>query len=493
MYTFFIILFLIVFVLIALQDKQVKNFKEFAIGRGFSNFEIVISWLAMTASVRYVISNVIGGFYYGALMILDLTGEFVKGYFQAFMVKYIRNDILKLPTISEAYSTIFKMPYLRRFIAIVNIGTRLSILINGLLFLDFILGSILKVNNPHMIELLILITIAFYSTRGGIASVIKTDIMQTFFFLILIPTSLLAILPNINFALSDMYFIYPAEQLIQDPSIPASNYKIILMEFLPMLAISIFPRFSSGEYQRIITCSSKEQASITLFMKSNIIWIFACFFGLMGIILRNMNPTMISASKKELETNIILSLIDFKGNYYLVSILNIMFLFGILALFMSTIDTYANIFATYVSNDLIYNFSEENKLKITSWTTVFYLGLSYILFLITATKGISMLYIYNITSFATSLSLCMFSGTFELGLLGFIPKRPHLIIGMIIGFITNIAGWYFYTTVDIESMEGLFYILIAIRPILGVLMNIATVIILSLLFNHSFFSRKKDL
>lgn len=497
-YEITIICFSLFFLLFSFTENSVKNLKEFTLGKTFSNFEIMISWIAVIASVRYVAQIIMQSFIFGIFSIIDLAADLFRKYIYAYLVRYLVLPI-KTPTMSEAYATIFKTSNNMRMIMSITILIPLiGGLASSLIYLDKIFTSILNIKYAYVYEIFILFAIAYYTTKGGITSVIKTDKIQVVIFLLVIPFFLMTIIQNINIDISKISFIYHVTTDVNENNspIPSVNYDKLLMEILPMIIIGILPIHKPSSYQRIVTCSSRKQAATTMFMSANAIFIFGVIFSVIGICIRNIYHNEngnFNVDKKSDMFSIAFLIDNMSGSGMYTILYKIIFICALLALFMSTVDTLANILSSYVSNDILhgYNLSDSVKISIAGFAVWVCFILSWIISYAYLENNISIIYIFNISMFFGSIYTSMFAGILDISIIGFVPKRSHTFIGAAVGITVNIIIWSLYLNKGLfaDNILLLRYIL-PLRTLIPLLSNLTTVIILSFFANPKFFKRK---
>lgn len=428
------IAFLIINLIIGLfASKGIKNIKEYAIGnRNFSTATItatiVATWLFGSVVSFNLAETYNNGLYFIIPGIADGISFFIVAYFYAPRMK----EFLGQLSVAEAMGSLYgKQIRLITAIcglipAVGNIAVQFSIFT---ILLKYLFGDL----NIYILLISSLIVIT-YSTLGGIKSVTFTDMIQFFSFGVVIPMMVFLIWQEINNidAISNVF-----------TSNPLFNYKEVVninnSRFLDTLLLFLFfmiPGLDPTLFQRMVMAKNTTQISRSFIIAGIIITCFYILVDFAGVLL-------IADKVTDINQNNVLQYIFDK---YLSSWFIGLVIIGIMAMIMSTADSYINSSAILFAYDSIkvmgIELTEQKQLFLVRITALFIgiLGLLLSLFLNNLLELILSTYSFYMPIVSVPLILAIF---------GFRSTSRAVIIGMTAGLISVI---YFKIFSEIDSI-----------------------------------------
>jgi Na+/proline symporter/signal transduction histidine kinase len=428
------IAFLIINLIIGLfASKGIKNIKEYAIGnRNFSTATItatiVATWLFGSVVSFNLAETYNNGLYFIIPGIADGISFFIVAYFYAPRMK----EFLGQLSVAEAMGSLYgKQIRLITAIcglipAVGNIAVQFSIFT---ILLKYLFGDL----NIYILLISSLIVIT-YSTLGGIKSVTFTDMIQFFTFGVVIPMMVFLIWKEINNidAISNVF-----------TSNPLFNYKEVVninnSRFLDTLLLFLFfmiPGLDPTLFQRMVMAKNTTQISRSFIIAGIIITCFYILVDFAGVLL-------IADKVTDINQNNVLQYIFDK---YLSSWFIGLVIIGIMAMIMSTADSYINSSAILFAYDSIkvmgIELTEQKQLFLVRITALFIgiLGLLLSLFLNNLLELILSTYSFYMPIVSVPLILAIF---------GFRSTSRAVIIGMTAGLISVI---YFKIFSEIDSI-----------------------------------------
>ena len=275
--------------------------------------------------------------------------------------------------------------------------------------------------------------VILYSSYGGIRSVTFTDVIQVFTFGIFLPGLCFFIWEGLD-ELSNVKSVLENNPIFDI----SSSFSFNNPQFVPSIFLFLYfllPDFNPAIFQRISMARDLNQARKSFyiaFIVCSVITILTCFIGILMLAkYPNTNPN-----------NLLPLLIDsfsYKG-------LTGLMVVGVLAMLMSTADSYINSSAVLMSYDLCkefnFKFTDKTQLSIARICS-FVVGLGGIMLSFASDRLMDLMFI------ATSL-YSIVSTTFILTVLGFRTTKKCIFIGMFAGFIC-LALWLGY----FEAITGI--------------------------------------
>lgn len=343
-----IVIFL-VFILVNLvfglaSSKGVRTIKSYAVGDGnFSTLTIVSTIVATWIGGSFFITMVSEAYNQGLSFIFIVTfGDLISFFLMVFFLLPRMAEFLGNLSIAEAMGDMYGknvrlMTTIAGFVGISGI-IAIQLRISGLLF-EYAIG----IDGTYGI-ILSGIVITLYSALGGIRSVSFTDIMQFAAFSLVIPAV--------------AFFLFNSSEssdLIVDTlnTNPLFDYKSIfsfsnnqIYYIIYLFLWTAIPAFNPAVFQRIAMAKDIKQAKKSFLIASLVIFLIACTICWTGVTVLSIYPDLKGDNALR---SIILSfildygwIVGFKG----------LILAAIMAMVMSTVDSYINSSSVLLIHDL---------------------------------------------------------------------------------------------------------------------------------------------
>ncbi len=277
--------------------------------------------------------------------------------------------------------------------------------------------------------------VIFYSAFGGIRSVVVTDIFQFFSFSVFIPMFTLF-----------LWHGFSNYDLIKHTlnTNPLFDYKQLFNyqnpKFLPNLFIffwCLIPSMNSAMFQRILMARDTAQIKSSFTIAAVLcffILLFICFIGLM----------MIAVSPNLEANNVVMHAIDICSS----PILRVFALIGIIAMVMSTADSWINTTAIIIAHDLLkpLGIDVKNELVLVRIAS-FVVGIGAIILAIPASN------LLNLALLSANFYMPIVTIPLIISILGFRTSKRVVLISMCMGTFTVIA-WkqLLYPVTNIDSV-----------------------------------------
>ena len=429
-----IIAFLLLNLIFGLASgRGIKNIREYAIGsRNFSTATIVATIVATWIFGSVVSLNLIetynNGLYFIIPGIADGISFFIIAYFYAPRMK----EFLGKLSVAEAMGSVYGKNV--RIItaisgiipAIGNIAIQFSIFT---ILLNYLFGEV----NIYILLFGSLVVIT-YSSLGGIKSVTFTDMIQFFTFGVVIPMMVFLIWKEIssvdeisNILITNPLFDYKEVLNIDNP-----RFSSVILLFL----FFMIPGLDPALFQRITMAKSTTQITRAFIVSGIIITCFYMLIDFAGVLLLADNVTNIN------ENNILRYVLDnychagFKG----------FFIIGIMAMIMSTADSYINTSSILFSYDLCQSLgvrlSEQKTLLLIRISSLF-IGFAGLLLSFLSGNLLEMILASH------GFYMPIVSIPLILAIFGFRSSSTAVLIGMVAGFVTVI---YFKVFSKVDSI-----------------------------------------
>jgi len=415
------------------SGRGIKNIREYAIGnRNFSTATIVATIVATWIFGSVVSLNLIetynNGLYFIIPGIADGISFFVIAYFYAPRMK----EFLGKLSVAEAMGSIYGKDV--RVItavsgiipAIGNIAIQFSIFT---ILLNYLFGEI----NIYILVFASLVVIT-YSTLGGIKSVTFTDMIQFFTFGVIIPMMVFLIWKEISSVdeISNILATNPLFDYKEVLNIGNPRFSSVILLFL----FFMIPGLDPALFQRITMAKSTMQIARAFIISGIVISCFYMLVDFAGVLLLADNVTNIN------ESNVLQYVLDnycpdgFKG----------FFIIGIMAMIMSTADSYINTSSVLFSYDLCQSLgvrlSEKKTLLLIRISSLF-IGITGLLLSFWSTNLLEMILASH------GFYMPIVSVPLILAIFGFRSSRTAVLIGMVAGFVTVI---YFKVFSKVDSI-----------------------------------------
>ncbi|MDF2966168.1 MAG: hypothetical protein K0Q51_1556 [Rickettsiaceae bacterium] len=429
--------FLVINLIVGLAySRNIKNIKEYAIGnRDFSTGTIAATLIATWIS--------------GSAFLTDIAEVYQDGLF--YMVPGMLGDILSCMIIC-----LFLAPRMGEFLGTLSVADAMGKLYGQKVRLVTSLSStfncIGKVAAQFKVSATILqlffgissfaatlvscIIVIVYSTFGGIRAVTFTDLIQFFTFGTIIPIIALIIWGTFN----DPYIVF--ETIASNPKFDwrqLLNYEH--HKFWGSLTLAIYfiiPSLNPAIFQRIAMAKDTQQVSQSFFIATATRLGISIMFFWIGILLLSNNPNL----KPDKLFNYIID------NYTYVGLKGCMAA-GIMAMVMSTADSYINAASVNFSYDLRQSLGikwpEKYNLQISYICSTFIGVLAFILAF--HMKGLLSLFLMVSSFYLPIVTVPLLSAIF-----GFRSSAKSVLLGMAAGLVTVLIWRAYFLDTGIDSV-----------------------------------------
>lgn len=406
-----------------LSGRGIKNIQQYSLGnRNFSTATIVATIAATWIGGSNFSITIAETHKQGIFFLLCSLAEAVSFGLIAYFYAPRMAEFLGKLSIAEAMHSIYKNNYVRAIIAIFSTIPALGRIAMQFLVMQALLNLWLGIPGVYATAISSLIVI-IYSSFGGIKAVTFTDLIQFFAFGVVTPMTAFLIWKSfstndliVNTLMSDPLFHY---DLISDSEKQGISSTLYLSLFL------MVPLLDPAIFQRISMAKNTLQVS-----KSFIIAIFfilicdALVHTVIGVLFR-ADTSVINLHAD----NVMQYVVDHYLGYGFKGI----FIIGIMAMIMSTADSYINSSAVLLGYDLPKSlgikFTEQSQLRLIRFSSLF-IGLASLLVSLFAKNLLDLL--LSVYSFYMPIVTLPFT----LAIFGFRSTAKALLIGMIAGFIT---------------------------------------------------------
>ncbi|MBM3467677.1 MAG: sodium:solute symporter family protein [Alphaproteobacteria bacterium] len=332
--------------------KKIENINVFAVGR--RSFSTLSLWGTITAtwiSGSMFFINLQRVYFDGLKYYLPSFGMIISLIFVAFFISPRVKRFLGKTSVAE----VMRQEYGEHVGSLTALAGFIGI--SGIIAIQFkVFGQIgilffASNDQDYFASAVIIIStiIILYTAAGGIQSVVKTDIIQLICFMIALP------LVGISF------YIAFQNSTVDITSVEKFNIKKFILakdfEWLPMIYLALYftlPSLSASDFQRLTMGLSTKQSKNAYLLTAT-----ALFF--IKIILVSF-PIALYAINSNLPKNDLLAYI--MNHLTFIPFFKVILALGIIAMAMSTADSYLNIGAVLIANDFYFfkNTSDERKL-----------------------------------------------------------------------------------------------------------------------------------
>jgi Na+/proline symporter/signal transduction histidine kinase len=406
-------------------SRGIKNIKEYAIGnRGFStgaiSATIAATWIGGGVLSQTITETYKNGLYFIIPALGDSLVLLVIGYFLAPRMGEFLGDLSIAESMNKLYGKTVKL--ITAFIAVMScMGAiaaqfKVSAVILQLLF---------DVSSFYGV-LAAAVIVVIYSSIGGIKAVTFTDIIQIFTFAVVIPIVSLIIWGTLD----DSEHVL--EKLITNPTFDYKQvfdiYNPRFFDSLLLFLFFIIPTLEPAIFQRINMARDTSQVYKSFTIAAFICLLISLIIAWIGVLLWAKNP--------DLNPNNLLAHII---NDYSYPGLKGIIAIGVMAIIMSTADSYINSAAVLIAND-IFSFKFGNSrgtgLVLPRVIAVIVAIISF--FLAFNTKSL-----LDLTFLIWGSYMPIITVPLILAILGFRSTPRAVLIGMAAGVITMAAFKFF--------------------------------------------------
>ncbi len=402
--------------------RGIKNIKQYAVGdRNFSTATItstiVATWISGSFFAVTVSQIYKDGIWFAVTRIGDPINLLIVGFILAPRLKNFFGSL----SVAETMGIYYGKPA-RIITAIASIANASGFVALQITIFSMIFSYFLNISKVHAI-LVSSTVLTVYSCFGGIKAVTFTDVFQFITFGIFIPVFALfiwKIFGNIELL----------ERAINDPLFDYHQITLNSPKLLPSLSVFLcflLPGLNPTMFQRILMAKSIKQIKYSFLIASLvtfIIYLTSCFVGIVAF-----------AHNPNIEQD---DLIMYIINNYSFPELKIFLLLGIMAMIMSTADSWLNVGAVIFAHDictpLISKF--KNELTISRFFTIF-MGIASV-FLALVSKDLLELNLLAISFYMPVITVPLVMAIF-----GFRSTQRVFLIGIFIAIIM-VVFWKSY-------------------------------------------------
>ena len=418
---FIIISFLIVTFITGIRHaKGIKTIKDYALGgRNFSTAAIVATLVATWVSGSFFAITLSDTYSKGLYDLLPTICMSFHLLITAFLLIPRMGEFLGNTSIAESMGNLYGNK-IRIITAIAGIAKSVGFIAIQFKVFGSLFSYFLGLSSMNAIILAAAIVI-IYSAFGGIKSVTFTDVIQAFTFSIAIP--IIGVVMWNKFYYADFSF---ANSLAE----PKFNFNKVfdlqnpkLYEMIPLVLYYSIPGLSPVFCQRILIGSTVKQAQKAFIISAIIAVIFLLVFAWIPFLIFNIDAN--------LEPSQLLAYVI--DNYTYTGIRGLL-VAGIVAMAMSTADSYINSCAVLFSNDICspLNLGKNKELLISKIFTFLLGGLGIMLALVEQD-------LLSMVLIADSFYMPIVTIPLIFSILGFRSSTTSVLVGMGTGFLTIVA------------------------------------------------------
>ncbi len=431
------IVFLLAFLLVNLlagiySGRGIRTIKEYAIGnRNFATSTLVATIVATWISANFITIKISEAYNSGLYHIIPGIGDAASLFIVALFIAPKMEEFLGCLSVAEAMGKLYGSKA-RAVTSILGIFPAV-----GIVAAEFIISSVLLQSITGIASLYASLLSAFivicYSTFGGIKSVTFTDMIQFFTFCLVIPTIGVAVIENIAHTNSIFEYMKHSELYEVKEVFNTSNPKFF--SCLVLFAFFLIPGIDPAIFQRISMAKDTKQVKKAFLIAASLCCLIGFMFYFIAIAIAAQETLNLS------NNDLILHIIDNYTPTYLKGIAIV----GILAMLMSTADSYINSSSILFSHDLCESIglklSKASELLLARFSA-FFIGVAALI-----------LSLYSSNMLEIIMTTCSFympvvTVTLLLAIFGFRTSTKVALSGMFGGFITIV---YFMLFSDVDG------------------------------------------
>lgn len=452
------VLVLVVFLLINLvagiySGKGVSTIKEYAIGnRDFPTATLVATIVATWISASSMTVTVGETYTSGLYFIIPGLSDTIPFIIIALFIAPRMREFLGCLSVAEVMGKVYGNKA-RAITAIAGICPALGMIAAQFIITSALIQSITGISGIYASLVSALIVIC-YSTFGGIKSVTFTDMIQFVTFCVVIPTLGIAVFEH----LSDTKVI--VEYISNSPLYDFNEvFDISNPKFIKMLILFLFysiPGLDSAIFQRITMARDSKQITIAFLIATGFCISIDSMLRFIAIAV---------AAKENLaltQNDLILYIINNYTPFYLKGVAVV----GILAMMMSTADSYINSSSVLFSHD----FCRSVGIKLSSKSELFLARITALTIgVFSLVVSVFFKNILDVLVVAYSFYMPVVSVPLLLAIFGFRTSKKAAMAAMFAGFATVVSCMLFST------LDGFIW---------GILANFVTIFVAHYLFNQ---------
>ena len=421
------------------SGRGIKSLKEYAIGnRDFSTAAIAATIIATWVSGSFFVINVSETYKQGLWHVCAVTAGIIDLLIMGLIFAPRMKEFFGKLSVADVMGDLYGSK-MRNITALASIAqamgrTAIQVKVFATIFTYFF-----GVDNLYATIASSSIVIA-YSSVGGIRSVTFTDMMQFFTFGVFIPILTLLVWSTFGSVEALSTSTAPGNVLNYDAFLNYKHPKFITYLFL-FLSFSI-PSLNSTMFQRMLMARDTNQIRRSFSIAAAVcgsITLLTCFIGIV-IFTNNSNLDPTKVAMKALECKQIPGFIGLA-------------VVSLLAMVMSTADSWINTGAVIFSHDICgrFSMSESNRLWIARIFSVF-IGMSGIYMALVSTN------LLQLSLLTSNFYVPIVTGPLMLAILGFRTSTKAVFVAITSGIVTVLA-WrnYIQPVTGIDSViPGLF-------------------------------------
>ena len=324
-----------------MYSGKVGNFREYAVGnKDFSTSTLAATIIATCIGGGFFSGAITESYKQGLYFIIPATGEPLALIVTGCILAPRMSRFLKSMSVAESMGNLYG-PKVRLITAISSVFLCCGIVALQFKVASSILQSILGISSLYA-SVASAIIVILYSSIGGIKAVTFTDILQFFTFGTVIPIISLVIWGSIG----------NPEQVLsmidQNPMFSISEvFDYSNPKFLSTIALTAFfliPEMQPVFFQRVVMASNTGQAKHAFIIAGAVVLVLLLITSWVGVLLLSKNPGLNPNNLLPY----ILEQYSYPGLRGLTAI-------GVIAIIMSTADSYINAAAVIISHDIINN------------------------------------------------------------------------------------------------------------------------------------------
>jgi len=328
------------------SSRGIKTIKEYALGdRNFSTATIVSTIVATWIGGNMIFLDVVEVYTNGLYFVLAQFGSVLSFLIISFFFAPRMAEFLGKLSIAEAMGDLYgdKVRLITTICGFIGVGgvIALQLKVAGAAF-EYLLDV------PSMYGVLMAgVVVTIYSSLGGIKSVTFTDLLQFFTFASIIPIITYEILYSFGDAREVLYTIQTNPNFNLNKVLDFSNIKTVTWFFT--FLFFLIPSCDPAIFQRISMCKNNNQVKKTFYISAWVCFGIGLVIQWLALIILTKNPNVASSD--------VIKILLFDN---LAPVYKGLLLVSIMALVMSTVDSYINSSAVLFAHD----FCQSLKIKV---------------------------------------------------------------------------------------------------------------------------------
>ncbi|WP_223245671.1 sodium:solute symporter family transporter [Cardinium endosymbiont of Bemisia tabaci] len=404
-------------------SKKETTFREYAVGsKNFSTATLVYTVLATTFGGGTIIRSIESIHELGLYIIfgtsLDYFGFWIIGRLALRMGPFMKH-LSMAETIGSIYGK-----YPRIIAALVGICVCVVVITVQIKVMSNAFKICLNSIDPFTMTIFSTLLLIFYSSYGGVRAVTYTDVLQFITFSIIIPLLCWFIFIKVGKPVSEIVPMLQSHTKFQFSNLFQFNTRLVSM--LLLILGSLISHIQPSIMQRVYMSSSPVQAQKSFAYATIFSWFIMFFISLTSVFVFAGAPNL-------LKTEVFGYVVDHIPTFF-----RGFFAVGLLAMAMSTADSFLNACSVMISHDIVNSLQKQKaipdlvQLKIPRWTTLV-LGLLAMVVSFYCEDLLKLMYL------GLGCAVPIVTAPFILGIFGFRGTSRTALIGMTTGLLTILA------------------------------------------------------